>query len=186
MACFQAVGILRFLFILLTILYHLSFMEKFAKKSTFDHKFIRKWSARSVLKTLWEKERVDPITWFPEQAVIVIWQNASLPELSNKHQDIARLVVRTALPVRSFLYAWKHIETNIDCAFRTLNSVKDAPWSAPNSLVFQIKELTPTKCFRLAHSKVQDHVLWDILKLGAAATKAQWGKITVYPLKLNL
>eukprot|EP00061_Rhincodon_typus_P009485 g33034.t1 len=58
----------------------------------------RKWSARSVLETLWEKERVDPVTWFPEQIVKVIWQNASSPELSNKHQGITWLVVRRALP----------------------------------------------------------------------------------------
>eukprot|EP00061_Rhincodon_typus_P004979 g23878.t1 len=42
-----------------TVLYHLSFVEKFVKKNTIDHKSIRKWSACSVLKTLWEKERVD-------------------------------------------------------------------------------------------------------------------------------
>eukprot|EP00061_Rhincodon_typus_P009700 g33389.t1 len=40
-----------------TVLYHLSFVEKFAKKSIFDRRSIRKWSARSVLDTLWEKER---------------------------------------------------------------------------------------------------------------------------------
>eukprot|EP00061_Rhincodon_typus_P009922 g33781.t1 len=39
-----------------TVPHHLSFVEKFAKKNTFVHKFIRKWSAHSVLKTLWEKE----------------------------------------------------------------------------------------------------------------------------------
>eukprot|EP00061_Rhincodon_typus_P011261 g36148.t1 len=44
-----------------TIPYHLSFMEKFAKKNTFDHKSIRKWSACIVLETLWEKEWIDPV-----------------------------------------------------------------------------------------------------------------------------
>eukprot|EP00061_Rhincodon_typus_P014057 g40845.t1 len=76
-----------------TVLYHLSFVEKFAKKITSDHKSIRKWSARSVLETLQEKERADPVGLFLEQTVKVIWQNASSPELSNKHQDITRLVV---------------------------------------------------------------------------------------------
>eukprot|EP00061_Rhincodon_typus_P016808 g45211.t1 len=41
-----------------TIPYHLSFVEKFAKKHTFDHQSIRKWSTHSVLETLREKERV--------------------------------------------------------------------------------------------------------------------------------
>eukprot|EP00061_Rhincodon_typus_P014376 g41360.t1 len=66
--------------------------KKFARKSTFDPQSIRKWSACSVLETLREKERVDPVTWFPEQTVKVIWQNASSPGLSNKLQDIAWLV----------------------------------------------------------------------------------------------
>eukprot|EP00061_Rhincodon_typus_P012873 g38892.t1 len=74
------------------ISYHLSFMEKFAKRNTFVHRSIGKWSARSVLKTLREKERVDPVEWFPELTVKVIWQKASSPELSNKHHDIAWLV----------------------------------------------------------------------------------------------
>eukprot|EP00061_Rhincodon_typus_P002452 g17610.t1 len=64
-----------------------------------------------------------------------------------------------------------HIKTNFSCAWRTINLVKDTFWSAQNFLVFQKKELTPTEYCRLAHSKVQDHVLKDTLKLGAAATK---------------
>eukprot|EP00061_Rhincodon_typus_P008164 g30544.t1 len=46
--------------------YHLFFMEKFAKKNIFDHKSIRKWSACTVLETLWEKEKVYPVVWFPD------------------------------------------------------------------------------------------------------------------------
>eukprot|EP00061_Rhincodon_typus_P002496 g17724.t1 len=63
--------------------YHPSFMEKFEKKNTFEHKS----------KILWENERVDPVVWFPELTVKVIWQNASSPALSNKHQDMAWLAV---------------------------------------------------------------------------------------------
>eukprot|EP00061_Rhincodon_typus_P006906 g28021.t1 len=66
--------------------------EKFAKETTSDHKSMRKWSAGSILETLREKERVDPVTWFPEQITKVIWQNASSPKLSNKHQVITSLV----------------------------------------------------------------------------------------------
>eukprot|EP00061_Rhincodon_typus_P005006 g23946.t1 len=112
------------------ILYHLSFVEKFAKKNTFGHKSIRKWSLCSILKTLQEKKRVDPVRLFPEQTVKVFWQNASAQELSNKHHHIACLVS---------------------------------------------KELTSTKCCRLAHSKVQNYMLRDTLKLGAAAANVQWG-----------
>eukprot|EP00061_Rhincodon_typus_P009852 g33662.t1 len=86
-----------------TIPYHLSFMEKFAKKNIFDHKSIRKWSTCRVLETLQEKE-------------------------------------------------------------------------GGSCRVLQIKELTSTKCCRLAHSKVQDYVLRVRLKLGAPATKVQWGR----------
>eukprot|EP00061_Rhincodon_typus_P003050 g19158.t1 len=75
-----------------TILYHLSFVEKFVKKNTFDHQSITKWSKCSSLETLREKERVDPIAWFPVQTVNVIWQNVSSPELSKEHKDIAWLV----------------------------------------------------------------------------------------------
>eukprot|EP00061_Rhincodon_typus_P009497 g33059.t1 len=49
-----------------TIPYHLFFMEKFTKKSSFDHKSIRKWSAHSILETLREKERVDPFRTFQQ------------------------------------------------------------------------------------------------------------------------
>eukprot|EP00061_Rhincodon_typus_P008460 g31077.t1 len=58
-----------------------------------------------VLETLRESESMDPVTWFPEQTIKVIWQNASLPELSNKGQDIARLVVRRELPTTSCVHA---------------------------------------------------------------------------------
>eukprot|EP00061_Rhincodon_typus_P011617 g36771.t1 len=61
--------------------------KKLAKKNTFDHKAIRKWSTRSVLETL--KEKVDPVGWLPGQ-------NASSPALSNNHQDITWLVVCTS------------------------------------------------------------------------------------------
>eukprot|EP00061_Rhincodon_typus_P013647 g40161.t1 len=44
-----------------TVPYRLSFMEKFAKKNTFDHKSIRKWSVRGIFVILWEKDRVDPV-----------------------------------------------------------------------------------------------------------------------------
>ncbi|XP_067873155.1 uncharacterized protein [Heterodontus francisci] len=225
-----------------TVPYHLSFVEKFLRKNTFDHQSIRQWAARNVLKALREKEMVDPVGWFPEQTAKVIWRNASSPELSNKHQDVAWLVVRKALPVRSFLHArsltpstqrprggcggeetvahlllecvfakqmWKemqwflfrfipsssvtqefvlmlyglfpgtHTEMTINCCWGTINSVKDALWSARNLLVFQRKELSTTECCRLAHSKVQDYVLRDALKLGAAAAKAQREKTTV-------
>eukprot|EP00061_Rhincodon_typus_P017595 g46356.t1 len=63
-----------------------------AKRNSFDHKSIRKWSAHSVLETLCEKDRVDSVRLLPEQTVKVIWQNASSPELSDKHQDVAWLV----------------------------------------------------------------------------------------------
>eukprot|EP00061_Rhincodon_typus_P009348 g32786.t1 len=38
-------------------------------------------------------------------------------------------------------------------------------------LAFQNKELTSNECCRLAHSKVQDYMLRDALKLRAAATR---------------
>eukprot|EP00061_Rhincodon_typus_P006546 g27297.t1 len=75
-----------------TVPYHLSIVEKFVRKSTFEQKSVRKCSACSILKTLWRKETVDPVTLFPEQTGKAIWQNASSPELPNKHQDIAWLV----------------------------------------------------------------------------------------------
>ncbi|XP_078075400.1 uncharacterized protein LOC144497833 [Mustelus asterias] len=223
-----------------TVPQHLSFVEKFFRKHTFDHMAIKQWSARNVLEALREKETADPVGWLPERTVNVIWQNASSPELTNKHQDLAWLVVRRALPVRSFMHArglnlttrcprsgcgadetvahllvecafakkvWSemqwylsrfvpsssvtqdsvlyglfagtHTETNINCCWRVINSVKDALWSARNLLIFQLKELSSTECCRLAYSKVQDYVLRDALKLWAAAAKSQRGKATV-------
>ena len=75
---------------------------------------IKQWSARNVLEALREKEMVDPVGWFPEQTVSIIWQNASSSELSNKHQDLAWLVVRRALPVRSFMHA-RGLNTTARC-----------------------------------------------------------------------
>eukprot|EP00061_Rhincodon_typus_P006771 g27759.t1 len=49
--------------------YHLSFVEKFAERNTLDQKSIRKWSAYRIVETLREKERVDPVGLFPEQAI---------------------------------------------------------------------------------------------------------------------
>eukprot|EP00061_Rhincodon_typus_P010254 g34409.t1 len=69
------------------------------------------------------------------------------------------------------LFPGTHTKTNINCTWRTVNSVEDALWSAQNVLVFQSKELTPTKYCRLAHSKVQVYMLRDALKLGEAAAK---------------
>eukprot|EP00061_Rhincodon_typus_P012178 g37749.t1 len=71
-----------------------------------------------------------------------------------------------------------HTETNITCTWKTINLVKDALLSAQNLLVFQGKEFTSAKHCGLAHSKVQDWVLKDVLKLGVATTKAQWGTTT--------
>eukprot|EP00061_Rhincodon_typus_P014102 g40917.t1 len=92
------------------ISYHLCFMEKLAKKNTFDDKSIRK---------------------FP----------------------------RDPMGIGCTLHLEDH------------QLMKDAFWSARNLLVFQSKELTLPECCRLAHSKVQDHMLRDTLKLGAAAAK---------------
>eukprot|EP00061_Rhincodon_typus_P016697 g45048.t1 len=95
-----------------TIPYHLSFVEEFVRKNTFDHKSIKQGSAHSILETLREKERVDLVEWFPVQIAKVL------------------------------------------------------------------KELTPTACCRLAHSKVQDYVLRNEIKFEAAVVKVQWGKTT--------
>eukprot|EP00061_Rhincodon_typus_P016507 g44766.t1 len=69
------------------------------------------------------------------------------------------------------LFTGTHTETDINCVWRTINSVKDAVWSVRNVLVFQNKGVISTECCRLAHSKIQDHVLRDAVKLGAAASK---------------
>eukprot|EP00061_Rhincodon_typus_P011020 g35722.t1 len=76
--------------------------------------------------------------------------------------------------VLSGLFHGTHTEMNIDCAWRAINLLKDTLWSARNLLAFQSKELTLTKFCKLAYSKVQDYILRDTLKLGAAAAKAQW------------
>ncbi|XP_051883129.1 uncharacterized protein LOC127576594 [Pristis pectinata] len=76
---------------------YLSFLEKFFRTNSLDHKSIRKWSAQNILQTLQEKDSIDTLGWFPEQTVQTIWQNASSPELTNKHQDLAWLAVRGAL-----------------------------------------------------------------------------------------
>ncbi|XP_072103315.1 uncharacterized protein [Mobula birostris] len=85
---------------------YLSYVAKFFQENAFDHRAIRQWSARSVLQALQEKDVMDTVGWFPEQTVQFIWQNASLPDLTNRHQDLAWLAVRGALPVRALLYAW--------------------------------------------------------------------------------
>eukprot|EP00061_Rhincodon_typus_P010319 g34523.t1 len=56
-----------------------------------------------------------------------------------------------------------HAETNM--AWRTINSVKDTFCSARNLLVFQNKELTLTRCCRLAHSKFQDYMHQSLQQL---------------------
>ncbi|XP_062894504.1 uncharacterized protein LOC134340861 [Mobula hypostoma] len=84
---------------------YLSFVEKFFKTNAFDHRAIRQWSARNVLQALQEKDVMDTVGWFPEQTVQFIWQNASSPDLTNRHKDLAWLAARGALPVRSLLYA---------------------------------------------------------------------------------
>eukprot|EP00061_Rhincodon_typus_P015142 g42659.t1 len=69
------------------------------------------------------------------------------------------------------LFPGGHTKPNINRAWRTVNFVKCTVWSAQNLWIFQNKELTLTKCCKLANSKVQDYVLMDTLKLGAAAAK---------------
>eukprot|EP00061_Rhincodon_typus_P013468 g39854.t1 len=165
--------------------YHLFFMEKFTKKNNFDHKSIRKWSACSVLETLREKERVDPVMWFPEQTVKVIWQNASSPELVNKHPDIAlsmppHTVIEAAAGGRVVVDRDHHTSPAGMCLRKgslekgAVASVKIYPEQLHDN-----KELTPIECCRLALSNVRDYVLRDGLKLRAASTKVQWGKTTV-------
>eukprot|EP00061_Rhincodon_typus_P015614 g43388.t1 len=84
--------------------------EKLTKRNTFDHKSVRKWSARSVLQTLRGKERVDPVAWFPEQTVKVIGQNASSPELSNEHQDITWLLNKELTPTECLRLARSKVQ----------------------------------------------------------------------------
>eukprot|EP00061_Rhincodon_typus_P015793 g43679.t1 len=85
------------------------------------------------------------------------------------------------------LFPVTHTETNINCTWKTVNLMEDALWSPRTPLVFQNKEQTPTECCRLAHSKVQDYVLRDAVKLGAAAAKAHGERplSEVFLLKLN-
>ncbi|XP_059829865.1 uncharacterized protein LOC132396366 [Hypanus sabinus] len=56
----------------------------------------------------------------PEQTIQFIWQNASLPDLTNRHQDLAWLTVRGALPVRSLRYTRNVVSTPLcpreDCS----------------------------------------------------------------------
>ncbi|XP_078070014.1 uncharacterized protein LOC144494687 [Mustelus asterias] len=40
--------------------------------NTFDHRFIKHWSAHYILEALQEKEMVDHIGWFPEQAISIM------------------------------------------------------------------------------------------------------------------
>eukprot|EP00061_Rhincodon_typus_P016691 g45041.t1 len=129
--------------------------KKFAKKNKFDHKFIGKWSACSILETLWEKERVDPVAWFIELTV-----KSHLAEC---------LIARTFQQAPSYRLAGGEKGTTCENLHVCLN-----------------KELSPTERSKLAHSKVQDYVLRDTQKLGAAATKMQWGKTTVCGLSAEV
>ena len=219
---------------------HLSSVERFFRTNTFDHMSIGQWSAQNVLQALQGKDSMDPVAWFPEQTAQLVWQNASSPELTNKHQDLAWLAVRGALPVRSFLHrrnlttsarcprdgcygvetvahlfaecgfaqrVWRkmqgslvrfipnssvtedsviyglfpgtHSETDIKCCWKVINSVKDALWSARALFTTQQSEMSVGECCRLAHCRLQEYVLRDALKLGAANAKARWGRATV-------
>ncbi|XP_078403064.1 uncharacterized protein LOC144683679 [Cetorhinus maximus] len=57
-----------------TVPYHLSLVEKFMQKNTFDHGSIGRWSARGVLEALGDGGGVDPVGWFPERTVGVVWR----------------------------------------------------------------------------------------------------------------
>ncbi|XP_078271722.1 uncharacterized protein LOC144602450 [Rhinoraja longicauda] len=93
---------------------HLSFVDRFFRTNTFDHKSIGQWSARNVLQALQGNDSMDPVAWFPERTAQLVWQNASSPVLTNKHQDLAWLAVRGALPVRSFLHR-RNLTTSAHC-----------------------------------------------------------------------
>eukprot|EP00061_Rhincodon_typus_P009527 g33100.t1 len=77
------------------------------------------------------------------------------------------------------LFPGTYTEANINCICRTINSVKDALWSARNLLVFPLKELTLTECCGLAYAKVQNYRLRDTLKITLTAAKVQWEKATM-------
>eukprot|EP00061_Rhincodon_typus_P017573 g46324.t1 len=116
---------------------HLSFIKKFAKKSTFDRK--SPGSGQHIVS-------LRP----------------------------CRFILSSSVTQGSVLYGLfpgTHTGTNINCAWTTINLVKDTLLSARNLLVFQSKELTSNKCCRLAHSMVQGYMLRDTLKLRATATK---------------
>eukprot|EP00061_Rhincodon_typus_P018427 g47595.t1 len=156
-----------------TIPYCLSFVEKFAKKNTFDHKSIRKWSVHSILETLWEKERVYPVGLFPEQTVKVIWQNDSSPELSNKHQDIAWLVSKVLTLIEGCRLAHSNIQDHMLKGRPKAAATKDqwgkttfsglsaeVKWESVDNLAaakipFQFSHLTPSFLNIVAHAGVQ-------------------------------
>eukprot|EP00061_Rhincodon_typus_P012644 g38509.t1 len=119
-----------------------------------------------------------------EKGTTSFW-NVPLRRKSGGTWFLLRFILSSSMTRDSVLYRLlpgMHAETNNDCTWRTINSVKDAPWSAQNLLVFQSKELTLTECCRLAHTKVQDNMLRDALNLRAAVAKVQWGKTTVWGL----
>ncbi|XP_067875652.1 cytochrome P450 2J2-like isoform X2 [Heterodontus francisci] len=93
---------------------------------------------------------------------------------------IMEIYIKGGNSVLHGLFPGSHTEININCCWRIFSSVKDALWSARNMMVFQCKELSMTECCRLARSKVQDYVLRDAVKLGAAARKGSKGEMPLY------
>eukprot|EP00061_Rhincodon_typus_P006744 g27720.t1 len=60
---------------------------------------------------------------------------------------LSKFILSSSVTQDSVLYSLfpgTRTETNISCAWRTVNAVKDTLWSARNLLVFQLQELTPT------------------------------------------
>ncbi|XP_055522288.1 uncharacterized protein LOC129716441 [Leucoraja erinacea] len=225
---------------------HLSFVERFFRTNTFDHKSIRKWSTWKVLVTLQGNVSMDPVAWFPEQTAQLVWQNVSSPQLTNKHQDLAWLAgegspprqilpapsephYKCALP-RDGCYGEEMVaHLFAECGFakpvwRGLQG--SLSWFIPNSSVIeedqqkqliglycicivitvprdtfrvassaagrsprrslvcplfttQQSEMSIGECCRLARCRLQEYVLRDALKTGAANVKARCGRTTV-------
>eukprot|EP00061_Rhincodon_typus_P004750 g23343.t1 len=92
-----------------TILCHLSFVEKFAKKNTFDRKSIKYLITRAFQQA-------------PRHLLADGEKGTTRDSLHVRPEQKQKLLEK---------FSRMHTETSINCIWRTINSVKDALWFFP-------------------------------------------------------
>ncbi|KAJ1219095.1 hypothetical protein NDU88_006666 [Pleurodeles waltl] len=62
------------------------------------------WKLRTIHRLIRSRDTTEPVSDLPSTTATRVWENVTSPSLTNKHKDIAWMVMKGGLPFRSFMH----------------------------------------------------------------------------------